>query len=63
MKVMVDRDKCSGLGVCESITDRFFEVGADGDLVIKTETVPEDASDEVREAVGSCPTAALRLEQ
>jgi ferredoxin len=63
MKVNVDRTRCSAIGICESISPDYFEVGDDGALALLREDVtPEDLA-EVEEAVRSCPAAALRLEQ
>lgn len=62
MKIKVDRDKCTGLGICESLAPDVFEVNDDGDLVLITDTVPEGQLDDVEEAVAGCPTEALSLE-
>lgn len=61
MKIELDRAKCIGLGICESIAPDVFEVDDDGDLVLMHEQVGDDALPEVEEAVRSCPAAALRL--
>ena len=63
MKIIVDRDKCTGLGICESLAPGVFEVNDDGDLVLKAEEVPEGQLAEVEEAVAGCPTEALRIER
>ncbi|AII10942.1 ferredoxin [Rhodococcus opacus] len=60
MKIAVDRTKCTGLGICESLAPNVFEVDDNGDLILLTETVSEDREG-VREAVTGCPTEALRL--
>lgn len=62
MKIVVDREKCTGLGMCESVAPDVFEVGDDGVLVLHSATVPEGREDEMRDAVESCPTEALSLE-
>lgn len=61
MKIELDRTKCTGLGICESIAPDVFEVNDDGDLVLLTEEVTDDQLAEVEQAVEGCPTAALRL--
>lgn len=61
MRISVDREKCTGLGICESLSPEVFEIDEDGALVLKAETVPDELFDEVRQAVDGCPTAALRL--
>lgn len=62
MKIIVDRGKCTGLGICESLAPDVFEVDDAGDLVLNTDTVPDDRLTEIGEAVDGCPTAALRIE-
>lgn len=62
MKIVVDRAKCTGIGICESYAPELFEVNEDGELVLATETVPAGMLDAVQEAVAGCPTEALRLE-
>lgn len=61
MKIMLDRAKCTGLGICESFAPEVFEVDEEGDLVMKTDDVPEGMLEAVRQAVEGCPTEALRL--
>ncbi|MFO7190724.1 MULTISPECIES: ferredoxin [Thermocrispum] len=63
MKISVDRTKCTGLGICESLAPDVFEIDDNGDLVLKTDTVPEGQLADVEAAVEGCPTEALRLHQ
>ena len=62
MRVCVDYDKCTGLGLCESIAPEFFEVDEDGSLVLLQHEAAEDKRSELEEAIRSCPTEALRLQ-
>ncbi|WP_326836769.1 ferredoxin [Amycolatopsis rhabdoformis] len=62
MKIVVDRARCTGLGICESFAPEVFEVDDNGDLVLSAETVPEGLESEVERAVTGCPTEALRLQ-
>lgn len=61
MRVVVDRSRCVGTGICESTVPVVFEIGDDGRLVIVDENVAPDRLDAVRSAVASCPTQALSL--
>jgi ferredoxin len=61
MKVVVDRTKCTGLGICESLAPKYFEVNDAGDLELLHEDLDDDDRSEVEEAIGGCPTEALRL--
>ncbi len=61
MKIVLDRSKCVGLGLCESVSPGHFEVQDDGTLLI-LKSVPDDSDlTGVEEAVRSCPTSALSL--
>ncbi|MBP2367640.1 ferredoxin [Pseudonocardia parietis] len=62
MRVVVDFDRCTGLGLCESLAPDFFEVQDDGSLELLRSEVNEAERAELQEAVRSCPTEALRLE-
>ncbi len=61
-KIVVDHDKCTGLGICESIAPDVFEVDDDGSLLLLEEEPAENRRDELREAVDGCPTGALSIE-
>ncbi|MEU4328991.1 ferredoxin [Nonomuraea dietziae] len=63
MKIIVDRVRCAGLGVCESFAPEVFEVNDAGELVLCTGTVPDGLLEDVQHAVESCPSEALRLER
>ena len=61
MQVLCDFDRCTGLGLCESLAPDFFEVQDDGSLVVLRETFDEAERSSLEEAVRSCPTEALSL--
>ncbi|MEV0685246.1 ferredoxin [Nocardia sp. NPDC050378] len=63
MKIVVDRVRCTGIGICESISEEYFEVNDDGSLTVRHETVADADGAIVREAVQSCPARALILEE
>jgi ferredoxin len=62
VRVVVDHNKCTGLGLCESIAPDFFEVQEDGSLELLASEASEEHRSELEEAVRSCPTEALSLE-
>lgn len=62
MRIVLDKDKCSSLGMCESVAPDFFEVGDDGELNIPDLTPPSDKRALIEEAVAACPTSALSIE-
>ncbi len=55
MKVEVDRKKCTGLGICESLAPAFFEVDDSGDLLLLKDDIGPDELAEIEEAVAGCP--------
>jgi ferredoxin len=61
MLLELDNLRCTGLGICEAMASDYFEVQDDGTLAILKEGVDETDLAEVRSAVASCPTEALKL--
>lgn len=59
--VTVDFDKCTGLGICESLAPDFFEVNDDGELLLLKADIGDAELQEVEEAVNGCPTEALKI--
>ncbi|MET8419272.1 ferredoxin [Streptomyces sp. NPDC005134] len=62
MKVILDRERCVSLGVCESLSDAF-ELDDDAELVIHESRVATANVDELTDAVRSCPVMALSMEE
>lgn len=61
MRIVLDKSRCTGLGICESLAPEFFEIDDEGELVLRKDAVPDDALEAVEGAVIGCPTEALRL--
>lgn len=62
MKVIVDRQRCDGNGVCMGIAPEVFDV--DDDLYLHiAENIPDDPElrARVRQSITSCPILALKL--
>ncbi|WP_418064506.1 ferredoxin [Pimelobacter simplex] len=63
MRIVADRGKCEGLGMCESMANDYFEVDEDDELVqVLVDTPPETDRAHVFAAVQACPVLALTLE-
>ena len=62
MRVVLDRSRCTGIGICEALAPEVFEVNDDGGLVVLNPEVPASAEEDVTAAVEACPTRALSLE-
>lgn len=61
MRVVTDRDKCMGNGLCEAVHPSVFEVGDDGVVIVHHENVRGDDRKLLERAVAACPAFALRL--
>lgn len=59
MKASVDKETCIGCGLCNSICDKVFDMGDDGKAKAIVDVVPEDCTDEAKEAEISCPVSAI----
>lgn len=63
MKIHVDRGRCTGIGICESVAPDYFEVNDDGELILLVDDVNDDDRRVVDESVRACPALALTLEE
>jgi ferredoxin len=62
MRIVVDPDKCTGLGMCEAEAPDLFEVDDEGSLTILNDTPTEEQRAAAEAAVDACPTEALSVE-
>lgn len=62
MRIVVDRDVCEALGMCEAMAADFFELDDDDTMQVLDETPAEEHRAQVHAAVQACPVLALRLE-
>jgi len=60
MKVTVDQDLCIACGVCIDICPEVFDWNDEGKSHVIVKEVPLDKEDEVRDAIESCPTEAIK---
>jgi ferredoxin len=61
MKAKVNPELCDGTGICEQMCPEVFELER-GISTVKVDEVPPDAEQSCREAVESCPTEAITIE-
>ncbi|MDD2352759.1 MAG: ferredoxin [Candidatus Caldatribacteriota bacterium] len=61
MKATVDKDLCTGCGLCESTCPEVFEL-QDDVAVVKVDTVPADAEESCKQAAEDCPVEAITCE-
>jgi ferredoxin len=60
MRIVVDRELCTGQAMCESVAPDLFQV-ADGQAGILLAVVPDGQLGEAELAVSCCPNEALEL--
>jgi ferredoxin len=63
MKVTVDKDLCTGCGICESIAPEVFSLEREPVSEVLLDPVPEEYWDVTREAAEECPEAAIIIEE
>jgi ferredoxin len=61
MRIIVDQERCTGIGICESLAPDFFEVGDDGALALIREDFGAGDRAIIEQAVQSCPAQALSI--
>ncbi|MFD4763397.1 ferredoxin [Streptomyces sp. NPDC058439] len=61
MKIVLDRPRCEGHGLCEEAAPRLMHLDDDGELVLDSEQVDEADAALANAAVRVCPVAALRI--
>lgn len=64
MRIVLDRPRCEGHGLCEEAAPTLMHLDEEGELVIDHEEITAGSADEVAAAtaVRVCPVAALHLE-
>lgn len=57
-KIYIDKDLCIGCGACASIEPNVFEIEDDG----LANVINNQTNDDVKMAIDSCPTGAIKTE-
>ncbi|MFB7321364.1 ferredoxin [Streptomyces sp. NPDC056190] len=61
MKIVLDRPRCEGHGLCEEAAPQLMHLDDEGELVLDREEVDEADAALANAAVRVCPVAALRV--
>jgi len=62
VKATIDKELCTGCGLCAETCPDIFEL--DGDLAkVKVEVVPDAAEECVQQAAEDCPASAIKVEE
>ncbi|MCV7377570.1 ferredoxin [Mycobacterium alsense] len=62
-RVEADLDLCQGHAMCELEAPGYFRVPKRGKVEILDTEPPEEARDEIEQAVMACPTQALSIKE
>lgn len=64
MKIVLDRPRCEGHGLCEEAAPQLMHLDDEGELVIDRDQVDDGSPDAAAASAAArvCPVAALRLE-
>ena len=57
-KVKIDKERCIGDGVCQSLCPKVFKLGKDG----KSHVIDPNGKCDLQEVVDSCPANAIIVE-
>jgi ferredoxin len=61
LRIVADREKCEGHGMCEATSHEYFELDDTATVVVLNDTPDDSEKSFVQAAVDSCPVAALSL--
>ena len=61
MKIVIDYDRCESNAICMQVCPEVFEVRADDNLYLTTETPDESLRAKVQESVRRCPRQAIAI--
>ena len=59
MKVVVNKDKCLGCGMCVGINSDVFDFDDDGLAIADSDKINDENIEEVNDAINSCPVGAI----
>ena len=62
MKAVIDKDACTGCGLCVETCPEVFEMENDDVAVVKGDAIPAGAEESAKEAVEDCPSEAIKVE-
>ncbi len=62
MKAIVDKETCSGCGLCAETCPDVFEMGDDDIAKVKATPVPAKAEGCTKEAAEGCPSESIKVE-
>lgn len=61
-RVVADRSRCCGYGLCAQVCPQIYKLDADGLVYLDSDIVPTGLEEEAREGAAACPAEALTVE-
>lgn len=62
LRVLADRSRCCGYGLCAQVCPTVYKLDADGLVYLDSNIVPPGLEDEAREGAAACPAEAITVE-
>lgn len=62
LRVVIDRTRCCGYGLCAAICPEVYKLDAEGLVYVESELVPAHLEESAREGAVACPAEALAVE-
>lgn len=59
LRVIADRSRCCGYGLCAQMCPEIYTLDADGLIVLAQDTVPPGLEEAAREGAAACPAEAI----
>lgn len=60
-KVIVDRSRCCGYGLCAAICPDVYKLDGDGIVYLESEHVPPGLEEIANEGAAACPAEAIQV--
>ena len=62
MKAVIDKEACTGCGLCVETCPEVFEMADDDVAVVKGDAIPAAAEESAKQAAEDCPSEAIKVE-
>jgi ferredoxin len=62
LRVVADRSRCCGYGLCAQVCPQVYKLDADGMVYVDDASVPPELEADAREGAAACPAEALLVE-
>lgn len=63
LRVVVDRSRCCGYGLCAQLCPEVYKLDENGLVYVESEFIPGGLEEEAREGAAACPAEALVIEE